>query len=272
MRAVAAVCGVALGTLVGCASAPTLPTLVEQRQVYEQRAQDRYQSGELADAVANFRQAVHLAELADDSDALLTDLLNLGSATSEFGRYEAAAAAAAFERARKLATVDGRDELALRAMVGVAQVDYRRGDHAGAQALYQQVMERSPSGDRQVRNMALNGLALCALAGGDMDAADRYLTQAQALDDSASTALNRATLALRRGRVEDAERAANRALTLDRSAGYVPGIANDLEVLGEAQRRLGKDQEARLNFTQALSLYEQLQASAAVDRIRRRLK
>ncbi len=260
-------CAVLVG---GCASAPTLPTLVEERHVYEQRALDRYASGELADAVANFRQAVRFAELADDRNALMVDLLNLGAVADESGLGDDAAQA--YRRAHSLAQVTGRSDLELQALNGLAQVRYRAGDCAQASQLYATLLSHpAATGDNRGRIMALNGLALCAMQEERLEAAEDYLTQAASLGERPATALNRATLALKRDRAEEAERAARRALELDRSAGYVPGIANDLELLGEALRRQGRADEAHLSLTQALALYRQLQNADAVQRVQRRL-
>lgn len=255
--------------LSACASGPNLPSLVEQRQVLEQRALGRYEGGDLVDAAHNFRQAVQLAELADDRNALITNLLNLGSVESERGHHDAALRA--FERASSLAALEHRDDLELRAVAGLAEVNYRLNNNEDAALLYRRLIEHPATrGDRELQIMAWNGLALCALDEGDLDAAARHLAHAESLGETAATLLNRATLELRRGDLATAEKAVRRALALDRASGYVAGIAGDLEVLGEVTRLGGDEGEAQLYFSQSLSLYQQLQSQAAVERLRRR--
>lgn len=267
MRSGTVLCIVAL--LGGCAAAPTLPSLVEQRQIYEQRAMGRYGTGDLVDAERNFREAVQWAELADDRAALIANLLNLGAVYGELGDHPAAVQA--YGRALDLAALEQRTLLELHALAGLAEIRYRQRDRTGAAGLYQRLIAHPGiRGHRDLQVMALNGLALCAMQSGDMDAAAGYLTRAEALGETAATLLNRATLDLRRGALALAEAAARRALELDRDSGYVPGIAGDLEVLGEVARLNGDAQQARLYFTQSLSLYQQLKSPASIERVRRR--
>ena len=263
------VLGLTFSLLGGCASEPTLSTLIEQRQVVEQRALGRFESGDLVNAAQNYRQAAQLAELADNRVALVTNLVNLGAVEHQLGNYDAGLLA--YERALRLAAMERRADMELRAIAGLAEINYRQGNRDVAKELYQQLIDHPAArGDSELQIMALNGLALCLLDGNDTDAATRYLARAEALGETPATLLNRATLELRRGELAGAEKAARRALELDRASGYVPGIASDLEVLGELSRLSGEEEEAHLYFTQSLSLYEQLRSPSAILRLRQR--
>lgn len=270
MRGFFALCWLVLASVIaGCAAAPALPTLVEQRQVLERRAMGRYEGGDLQAAAHNFREAVQLAVIADARPAIIVNLLNLGAVESEQGHYEAAAEA--FERAANFAEKEHDSASQLRAMAGKAELDYRQGRHASAESLYQRLAAHpAAQGNRDLQRLAFNGLTLCALEIGNEVRAETYVVRAEALGEAAATLQNRATLELRRNALDAAQRAAQRALELDRASGYILGIAGDLELLGEVARRRRADEEAQLYVTQSLALYEQLGMQSAVERLRQR--
>ncbi|QKK12470.1 MAG: tetratricopeptide repeat protein [Pseudomonadota bacterium] len=177
------VLGLTFSLLGGCASEPTLSTLIEQRQVVEQRALGRFESGDLVNAAQNFRQAAQLAELADNRVALVTNLVNLGAVEHQLGNHDAGLLA--YERALRLAAMEQRADMELRAIAGLAEINYGQGNRDVAKELYQQLIDHPAArGDSELQIMALNGLALCLLDGNDTDAAARYLARAEALGET----------------------------------------------------------------------------------------
>lgn len=263
--------------LQGCASAPAQAPLEEARQTYEDRARNRFETGDLTAAAYNFRRSVELAEMADDRVSLVTSLLNLGGTLSLLDRH--ADAGAAYRRAGELASLYDLPDLEVRASSGLAELAYRRGDMLEAGARYRRLIDH-PGIHRHpmAHGSVLNGLALSLLAQGRLDEAERHLRTAESLLASLSasgqsaTLLNRATLELRRGSLERAAGAARSALTIDRENGYTPGIAADLELLGQVMQRRGDHAGARLHFDQARNLYEQLGLRSSAARAQSLLK
>ena len=258
--------------LQACASAPPQAPLEEALRTYEERARNRFETGDLSAAAYNFERSVALAEMANDHASMVTNLLNLGGTLSLMGQQRDAETA--YQRAVKLAALNDQTEMEIRALSGLAELAYRRGDLVGATAQYQQLLHhpdlvRHPMVDGAVRN----GLALSAMAMGRLEQAERHIQVGESLMSSltaagqSATLLNRATLELRRGALSVAADAAESALAIDRESGYTPGIVADLELLGQIGRRQGNLGEARIYFGQALSLYQRLGLASDAKRV-----
>lgn len=258
--------------LQACGSAPTQPPLQEALQTYEERARGRFETGDLSGAAHNFDRAVTLAEMAANQDAVIVNLLNLGGTLTLLGEYSQAEPV--YRRAEKEAVLQVKPEWEIRALSGLAELAYRRGDDAEAQNRYRAILQH-PAASRHiaVRGTALNGLALLALRANRLEEADSALQQAEALLASLSasgrsaTYLNRALLELKRTNHRRAFNAAETALSIDREAGYTPGIAADLDLLGQIRQAMGDGEESRLYYRQALNLYEQMGQGVAAKRL-----
>ncbi|GAB4348283.1 MAG: hypothetical protein Kow006_08820 [Gammaproteobacteria bacterium] len=258
--------------LQACASAPPGAPLLEARQKEEERAQERFRSGDLAEAASHFERAVTLAEMAADQGSVIANLLNLGTALMLMGDYERARPV--LERSESEARALGRHDLEARALSALGELAYRNGDPAAARNRYRQLLSdpdlaKSPA----LRSAALNGLFLLEMRANRLETAERHLEQAERQMDAltevgrSAVLLNRATLELRRGRYAASVATAEQALAIDRAAAYSPGIAADLELLGECYRRMGETDKARLYLRQALTLYERMGQRPQAERL-----
>ncbi len=260
-----------------CSSAPVQAPLEEARSTYQQRARARFETGDLGGAAHNFRRAFALAEMADDHDSMIANLLNLGGTLTLMGEYDSAGSA--YQQAKRRASLHHKPEWEMRALSGLAEIAYRKGNAGVAAERYRQLLDHPGTrSDVAVRSTALNGLALSEMSTGNLEAANQHLKEAEALIPSVSasgksaTLLNRATLELRQDSFASAARAANAALAIDREIGYTPGIAADLELLGRINEKQGKVAQARLYFTQALNLYKHLEQNEASVRVQSQLE
>ena len=245
--------------LTAACSGPVLTPLQAQYQRETERAL-RYQArGELPAALAAWQESLRWAEIADDSPAMLTQALNIGTVALALG--DEALAAASFQQAQRLATAAPDPAGALRARLGLAQIDLQQGRLAAAQAAFQQALAEARGHDPAAVLVALNGLALAQQGLEQTDAARAALAEAEPLARThgdprllAATLANRAALALRRGEIAAAGRDLEEAAALDRAAENLPGLAHDLTLLARVRQRQGDVRAAQALEQQAQTI------------------
>ncbi len=245
--------------LTAACSGPALTPLQAQYQRETERAL-RYQArGELPAALAAWRESLRWAEIADDSPAILTQALNIGTVALALG--DEALAASSFQQAQRLAAAVPDPAGALRARLGQAQIDLQQGRFVAAQAAFQQALAEARGHDPAAVLVALNGLALAQQGLEQTDAARAALAEAEPLARAhgdprllAATLANRAALALRRGEIAAARRDLEEASALDRTAENLPGLAHDLTLLARVRQRQGDVRAAQALEQQAQTI------------------
>ena len=205
-----------------------------------------YQSGQLVDARMAFQRATTAATLYDDN-ARLADAW-LAKAASEVLLGEFAAAEQSYRTAKLEAIAGNVPDKVLQADIGLAETTRRQGQLAAAQAQYENLRQKSGLTVTNQTQVDL-GLALCLLADGQLDAAEKLLQpwlarQADLPPASRSAVLaNTARLRMAQGENAKASELAQAALEIDREARNPPAIAADHALLAEIFQRAGRSDE-----------------------------
>jgi tetratricopeptide (TPR) repeat protein len=144
----------------------------------------------------------------------------------------------------------------------LAQVALRRERFGAARAEFQQALAEA----REIRDVAatlvaLNGLGLVEKALGEKDAARKHWREAEALARVAgekrllaTTLANQAALDLQIGDTRPAVVRLEEAIALDREIENLPGLAQDLALLGRAYEQQGDQPGAIQRYRQARTI------------------
>lgn len=242
--------------LAACASPQRATTAVLATDRHLQAGSRLYQAGQLTEARAAFQRASNAAEMIDDSQRLTDALLAIGASELLLGDF--AAADQSYRRALREASAEGLAIPATQASIALAETTRRRGEHGQALSQFRAIREQAGLSADQ-RAQIDNGMALCLMASGELEAAERTLppTSGEPSPLQASTLANQARLRMLQGQPAQAETLANKALSLDRQLHHPPAIAADHALLGEILQRSGRKEEAERHVEIANRIFRQ---------------
>jgi tetratricopeptide (TPR) repeat protein len=249
----------ALFSLAACGG-PALTPLQTQYQREQERALRHAALGQLPRALQAYRDSLHWAELTDNRPAMVAQALNVGVVALSLGEW--ALAEHGFQQAQRIAAGLQDSASGLQARLGLAQVELRQSRFETARAAFAAVLAEARGRDSVTVLIALNGLGLAQQGLEQWPEAEQTLRAAEGLARShgeprllAATLANRAALILRTS--GDANQAAvvlEEAVSLDRAAEHLPGLAQDLALLARAREQLGDTQGARDLYQQARTI------------------
>lgn len=248
-------------TLLAACTSPQRPTTAVLATDRHLQAGSRlYQAGQLTEAKAAFQRAINAAEMIDDSQRLTDALLATGASELLLGDF--AAADQSYRRAQREARAEGLSIAATQASIALAETTRRRGEHGQALSQFRAIREQAGLSADQ-RGQIDNGMALCLMASGDLEAAERILpafeqvASGEPSASQASTLANLARLRMLQGQPAQAETLADKALSVDRQLHHPPAIAADHALLGEILQRAGRNEEAQRHLETANRIFRQ---------------
>lgn len=256
-------------------SGPALTPLQAQYQRGEERALRYHARGELPQALQAFQNNLRWAEIADNRSAMMAQALNVGAVALALG--EGALAEQSFAQARQIAARSADRSHVIRAQLGLAQVALRRKRFEIARAEFQQALAEA----RELRDVAatlvaLNGLGLVQKMLGEKDVAREHWREAEVLARAVgekrllgTTLANQATLDLQTGDVRQAILRLEEAIALDRETENLPGLAQDLALLGRAYEQQGDQPNALQHYQQARTIVQHTGQRAELQRYNR---
>ena len=227
------------------------------------RSMALYWLGRHTEAVPGIHEAVEVAREANDVSWTMWSLPNLGLALAGTGRY--AAAAQAFDEARRLGRTYGAETLLARALACSAGFRLDLFDFDGAEARSQEARELARSLDFTPPAVSAGiDLLLNYARRGDIAQTEGLLEEVAAGVAQAAgfhgwlwalrLAEARAEIALAQGKTEEALRWADEAIAQCRARGRVKYEVLGLMTRGNALSAAGRASEAIADFRRALSL------------------
>jgi CHAT domain-containing protein len=242
------------------ALAPAVGEVAFEAKVRQHLGDLRYRLGDLPGAAAEYRQSLGLRRSAGDRAAEAVTSDSLGLALHLQGRYDEAAGL--FDRA--LALWRREDGLRVRAgfLLNRGHLHFDLGETERARERFGEALALyRQAGDRGGQGTALNGLGLVELAAGRAQAALVRLREARTLRQPGSRglAVTLTTLGVayrQLGRWEDARRAYAQALPIFVALGDVREQGRSLGNLGWLEAATGRPAAALARFEQALGRFQ----------------
>lgn len=250
--------GVLLMMLTACGG-PQLSPLQSQYRREQERALRYHALGELPRALRAYQDSLHWAEISDDRAAITAQTLNVGAIALMLGDW--ALAEQSFRRAQRTSGELQDAAGALQAQLGLAQIGLRQSRWTEAEIGFRQVLQAAHDRDTAVVLMALNGLGLVYQGLERWADARQTLHEAETLARTygdqrllAATLANQASPALQSGDARRAVTVLEEAMALDRVTENLPGLAQDLALLGRAREHMGDEPGAQDAYRQARSI------------------
>lgn len=260
-----------LVALAACSSAPDPPDRVlERRNRAAQLAtagNASFARGDLDLALQYFRLALDENVAIDYREGIAQSYNSIGRVLAAGGRIEDAAQA--YDTALEIASAEDLAAVEVRTLTNLGELALRRGETARALELFEAAEERRLAGEQPLDTVLLHNIGTLYARLEQFDTAVEYLTRALAANSEAgewveiaSNHYMLASVASRRGNLDEARRHAFEALEYDRRAENSPGIAADLHAIAQIADRGGDSEMAYRYTVRALQIFVALDDAA----------
>jgi tetratricopeptide (TPR) repeat protein len=248
----------------GCSSAPDEPESV----VETKNSATRYtEFGNAHFSRGDYPLALRFFDLALQDNISVDNLPGIAKSYNSIARVYSAAgdldeATENADMALVFARLAADPEQEMQGHINKGEIALRGGDENGALAEFERAREIITANEGLANAVLLHNLGTLYARQSDFATASRYLEEARVLNDEAgdwkelaSNHFMMASIASRQGNHEEALTHASTALEFDKRAEYSPGIAADLEALGEISEALNDDEGAYQYYLRALRVY-----------------
>lgn len=260
--------------MASCSSAPKRPAeeLARKNEAaqYAKLADDFFFKGQYLQALSFYGEALDAHLSVDNVEGAVLTRNSLGRAFLALGR--SADAEREFADALRDARAFGKPALVAQSLSNLGELLYARGERDSAGAAFAEAEPLVAASDPLSAVIAHNRGVL-ALAMGEFDQAQAYLSRAEAANERAkrwaALGTNRyvlASLANARGDAAGALSWAKKALEADKRGENSLGIGADLEALAQLSRKAGEAEAAFDYYRRALGLWLSLGRDADARR------
>jgi len=235
------------------------PSLVAN--ILQNRADLAFTAGDYASAMARLEQAVAILETADEPNNAARALVSLGRVYRAHGQPERAIDF--YRRALTIQEKVGDKQGAIQSINAIAVAEDLLQRHEAAVADYSRALAMArETGSPRIVAFQMGNLAGSYLKGGDPARAIPLLKEALGLpNDSfvASVRTSQLAEAYRGlGRTDEALAAASEALAMERAAGRLSGVAENLTLRSRIRRQGGDTAGALADVRESLQVFEGL--------------
>jgi len=252
----------ALALLVGCSTAPkaTAAVSTERNRAtgLAKQGDSRFRSGNYADALSFYRQALEINIAIDDDAGVVMSRNAIGKTYATSGQTEDARGqyAEALELAERL----DHPDLTAQCLFHQAELDIDSGDAASARAKLERAAALAPAGSATAA-LVLHARARAHRLAGELEAAETALIQAASINKKlmlmGEYASNMYLLSSVRSRMGDQDKAleyALAALAADKEIENSLGITSDYYALGRIALARGRDEDAYFYLRKSLNV------------------
>jgi tetratricopeptide (TPR) repeat protein len=248
----------------GCSSAPDEPESVVETK---NRATRYTEFGNAHFSRGDYPLALRFFDLALQDNISVDNLPGIAKSYNSIARVYSAAgdlpeATENAEMALVFARLAADPEQEMQGYINKGEIALRGGDEDGALAEFERAQEIVDTNEEIANAVLLHNLGTLYARRADFATASRYLEEARRINDEeanwkelASNHFMMASIASRQGNHEEALTHASTALEFDKRAEYSPGIAADLEALGQISEALDDDEGAYQYYLRALRVY-----------------
>lgn len=249
--------------LLACSSGPSPPPLAVKNQNMQENAARHFQECKITPALEEYREALFLAELRDDREAIAFGLMNLGTVQLALGDFKAAEKQ--FLQSGKQFNELGDSLAQIQVAINLGNIQVKTGRFDLGIATYHRAMEllnQEKEAPPLFRVVILNGLGTAYKGLGQYQVALDALNQAEILArelsatrELAATLMNKSRFFLEQGEMAAALIHANQALDLDRAMENLQGIGADFTMLGLIAEKQGLKDKAKNHFLRAANVF-----------------